>query len=167
MDCKHTKKLFSAYLDEKLNPRERKGIEDHLASCAGCRKQWQLYQKSWEMLSRWENIEPDADFIPRFWAKAAGQTSAPQLAREKNLWEWPRLVFKGRLAHLFATACLFFIIGIVALNIRLNRQTTMFLSGLSADTLAMAEDYELLRDYELITDIDFFEELRFEENGSS
>ena len=40
MTCKDVRLWLSAYLDHELPPRERRHVDEHLTSCAACRRRW-------------------------------------------------------------------------------------------------------------------------------
>jgi hypothetical protein len=63
MKCKDINKLLSAYLDEEVNPAERKLIEDHLLTCDKCRGELRLIASTREELrqalsTKADGVEP-------------------------------------------------------------------------------------------------------------
>lgn len=70
MNCNEVSKIFPRYLGEDLNQKEAQELEAHLESCASCKKELSAYEKSWEVLAMWEDLEPSAGFEAKFWDKA-------------------------------------------------------------------------------------------------
>ena len=51
MNCKQAKAISSSYVDGAVTGVEMKGVSDHLAACADCRKEYQLLAKTQEMVA--------------------------------------------------------------------------------------------------------------------
>ncbi|MDD5195708.1 MAG: DUF4349 domain-containing protein [Candidatus Omnitrophica bacterium] len=73
------KKLISAYLDGEVSDKEKIRVEEHLRSCAKCKKYWQELQATSIGMKEWrdEEISPDLEqeIRSRFlWQKTKGGT---------------------------------------------------------------------------------------------
>lgn len=51
MDCTKAKAISSSYVDGAVTGVEMKGVSEHLATCAGCRKEYQLLARTQEMVA--------------------------------------------------------------------------------------------------------------------
>ncbi|NBD24976.1 anti-sigma factor family protein [Paenibacillus glycinis] len=63
---KHPEEQLSAYLDDELNPDERRKVEDHLATCASCQALLEelAYTKQ-DLAQTFSRIEAPMDFEAR------------------------------------------------------------------------------------------------------
>ncbi len=63
MNHEEIKILLSAYLDGEVTPSEKDLVEDHLASCASCQKEFVEFKKISSSLKRWpqERLSPDVE----------------------------------------------------------------------------------------------------------
>jgi len=92
MKCEDINKLLSAYLDEEVNPRERKLIEDHLPTCEKCREELRLFASTREALRQalstkaagaepsiqaWNNVRQHIESKSSFWEHFTGILSKP------------------------------------------------------------------------------------------
>jgi len=106
MDCHAIEKLIPLYLDEELDSQEYQFVKGHLAGCPICQKELQAFEKSWAMLDDLEGIEPQPDFVGRFWTRLSLEKSWVEQARERI----DELLFNKRLLPALATICTVIII---------------------------------------------------------
>lgn len=87
MKCEGVNKLLSAYLDDEVNPEERKLIEDHLSKCEKCREELRLLTSTRETLRQalsakaaiveppiqvWNGIRQRIESKSSFWERFSG-----------------------------------------------------------------------------------------------
>lgn len=73
--CHTHRKRFSAFLDGELPYGKRNALEDHLASCAACRRQWAAIQGLGPVLERLAVPAPPAGLAARITAEARRRRS--------------------------------------------------------------------------------------------
>jgi len=92
MKCEDIHKLLSAYLDDEVNPAERKLIEDHLLTCEKCREELRLIASTREELRQalstkadgvepsiqvWSSIRQRIESKNSFWEQFSGILKKP------------------------------------------------------------------------------------------
>lgn len=163
MKCQEIKKIIPSYLEEDLQPKQFQMVTEHLNGCSGCQRQLEIFQKSWALLGRLENIEPKADYISRFWTEVSSRKSW----YEKALETVKEYVPQKRLIPAFATACLILVMGFFAVKNYFYINDEKALASLSQDDLEMVQSMELAENYDMIKDIELFEDLDVIENLDS
>ncbi len=118
MKCRKVKKYLSVFLDGELDVKERLEIEAHLKKCFSCSHERDLLQDSWEMLGRWNDIEPSAHFKAGFWRKVQEQESGK---RKQVL--YPRMF--PRWAVALATATILLVCISLHFSPRIGRQLAL------------------------------------------
>ncbi|MCL5037570.1 MAG: hypothetical protein M1269_10730 [Chloroflexi bacterium] len=78
MNCSVFKTMMPDYETESLPGTTRLKWEEHLKSCAGCRLEWEEWMKTARLLDLHEEIEPEADFMPRLYVKLAMEDRKPR-----------------------------------------------------------------------------------------
>jgi anti-sigma factor RsiW len=73
MKCEEVAKELIAYLDRRANSAERVAVEDHLASCAACRKRAEEFRKVWNVLDEMPLQEPSLGFDARLRQRIADE----------------------------------------------------------------------------------------------
>jgi anti-sigma factor RsiW len=73
MKCEDVSKELIAYLDRRANSAERVEVEDHLASCAGCRTRAEEFRKVWNVLDEMPVEEPSLGFDARIRQRIADE----------------------------------------------------------------------------------------------
>jgi anti-sigma factor RsiW len=63
MNCKKVRRKLVAYLDGELREKEALSVKEHLTKCAECKKEADLLEKSFYLLTSPERIEPSEDFV--------------------------------------------------------------------------------------------------------
>ena len=77
MKCAQINRLFGAYWDDETTQAEREWVETHLASCAACRKQYEEFSRSLELIGSLPRVEPAPDLVERVLARARRAVPAP------------------------------------------------------------------------------------------
>jgi anti-sigma factor RsiW len=93
MKCEDVSKELITYLDGRANSSERRKIEDHLASCPGCRSRAEEMRRVSMLLGELPAIEPSFGFDARVRQRVA--------AEPRRSWFW-RLVPPPRPAFAMA-----------------------------------------------------------------
>lgn len=65
MECKTATKKFVCYRDGDLPTAERLELEEHLAECAACQKEWTDYTRTVDGISGLKNIAISDDFTSK------------------------------------------------------------------------------------------------------
>ena len=71
MRCEEIKDLVFEYPDGDLTQDERFRVETHLKECRECSLFLKQANGVWNLLDRWDGIEPQGDFVAAFWDKVA------------------------------------------------------------------------------------------------
>jgi hypothetical protein len=84
MNCRQTKELFPAYLDNEINPSERRLIQAHLAGCNACQRELALLSRTRNLVSQSLNIRaaqtaPSPQALSRLQARLADEALRPHL----------------------------------------------------------------------------------------
>ncbi len=109
MNCKQTEKLFSAYLEDELDVEMVRRLEQHLAKCATCEREWQAFRRTINLVSEMPTIAPSINFGWKLRSRLAQNSPV-------SLWRWlrerltsrPALVFEGIAALLILFMGLYF-----------------------------------------------------------
>jgi anti-sigma factor RsiW len=75
MKCAQVVRLFGAYWDDETTQAEREWVEAHLASCSSCRKEYEEFTRTLELVGSLPRVEPAPDLVERVLARA--RRSAP------------------------------------------------------------------------------------------
>jgi hypothetical protein len=54
--CNSIIEQLPAYIAEELEAEEKREVEGHLADCASCTLELQAFQKTWNLLDKWEDV---------------------------------------------------------------------------------------------------------------
>jgi anti-sigma factor RsiW len=147
MKCEDVSKELITYLDGRANSSERRKIEDHLASCPGCRSRAEEMRKVSMLLGDLPAIEPSFGFDARVRQRVA--------AEPQRSWFW-RLVPPPRPA--FAMALL------IAMTVLVAKLPTKRTPAPPTNTVASAQQQEedfnaiknlgVLENYDVLTKFD-------------
>lgn len=99
MKCKVTRALISEYLDQTLPPDVHDRMTEHLASCAGCRREMEEIQQTLGIIRSLSRQEPVINLWEEFASRMQEVRESPDSAPEKAL--GPRLT--GALREGWAT----------------------------------------------------------------
>ena len=83
MNCQQTKELLTAYLDNEINPSERRLMQAHLAGCESCQRDLALLSQTRNLVSQSLNIRaaqtaPSPQALSRLQARLADEAQRPQ-----------------------------------------------------------------------------------------
>jgi predicted anti-sigma-YlaC factor YlaD len=67
MDHEKIRELISSYLDGELDDQTRKTVEEHLASCRECRKEYEEMEKFEEVMGQMTFKNPPKEFWDLYW----------------------------------------------------------------------------------------------------
>ncbi len=79
MNCKHARGLFPAYWDDETTQAERESLEGHFQSCAACRREYEQYARTLEVLGSLPRVEPAADLPERVLQRVRRAESVPDV----------------------------------------------------------------------------------------
>lgn len=65
MTCERPRELFSAYLEDALEPDLRRAVEDHLATCPACSALLATLREVNDTLADWPELEPSPALMAR------------------------------------------------------------------------------------------------------
>ncbi|HUI06787.1 MAG TPA: zf-HC2 domain-containing protein [Verrucomicrobiae bacterium] len=65
MSCQTIKGQFDERLDGRLSDPQQAAFDEHVATCADCRREWEAYAGAWEVMERHTGIEPSFGFVER------------------------------------------------------------------------------------------------------
>jgi anti-sigma factor RsiW len=150
MKCEEVGKDLIGYLDRRANSAERRGVEEHLASCAACHARAEQLRGVWSVLEEVPAIEPSMGFDARVRAAVAAEP-------RPGWFRW--LVPQPRLA--FAMALLLVVsVWLVKLPM-LPTNTAVHPMAAQNDTEKFQEinDLGVLENYEVVTKFDALSEL--------
>src|SRR5438270_10931588 len=88
--CAGMEEKLLEYLDGRVNPAERRAIEEHLANCSGCRTRCEEFRALWGALDDLPMISPSSAFDASLRARIAAEPV------RQAFWNWlpsPRLAF--------------------------------------------------------------------------
>lgn len=154
MKCKYIKGMFSEYLDDVLEPNEKKLFENHLNTCLKCKNEFEVYQRTLESLNKWKSIEPDSQYMARFWAKVE------ENEQKSGIIFLSKLILNRRLVYGLAVIGIIFIILSGPLqNYLINKQLKTMLSELDEESIEMLDKYELIKNFNLVENIDYIDEM--------
>jgi hypothetical protein len=159
MECRKIIKLIPDYLENTLSSENKALITKHLTLCPRCFKEKELYEKSWQLISQLQEIEPEAGFETRFWNRLVSQTVTPAL-RSAFIWK----TFK-RWSVVLTTVAVIIICAFLFLPVYFQTQKADLLaSKIYDEEIILVENIDLLENFEVIEQIDLLEDLDLIEN---
>lgn len=162
MNTTEFKKLIPLYLEDMLSDSQKEAFEAYLSRSKAAKDEFALYEKSWEFLGEWEDVEPQPNYMSRFWTELSVRTSWYEkiyVSIRENLLD------RSMVAPAFVTACLVLVMGVLSLhNYRQIQKSDQILANMSVDELEVVENIDLVKDYDIIEDIDFLADLEIIEN---
>ena len=73
MDCHEIRKLIPLYLDHELGEVDQQQVDAHVQNCPDCQREAREIEKSWELLGEIKAVEPDPNYLARFWQSVDAQ----------------------------------------------------------------------------------------------
>ena len=67
MDHKRIKELIPSYFDRELSPEQKHMVEEHIQSCAPCKKEWEEMRKFEEVMDKMEFKKPKPETWHMYW----------------------------------------------------------------------------------------------------
>lgn len=155
MSCQHIQEKLPEYLDKMLQPDENKRVEAHLTSCAQCRQEAALLQKSWAMLNEAPEIDPSPAYISNFYTKLTQKAPAPAFA------QWFLRPVMLRIIPAFAAICLVIFVSYTAILKTSKPSDVQALAFYDNDEIEAIENFELAENYDFIEDFELIENFEF------
>ena len=149
MNCHNVEKNSITYLDCKLDARQRREVETHLASCAACRERVRQFTELWDILDEAPAVLPSAGFDAALRARVA------QEAQRGSFWGW--LVAPSPRLAIGVTALLAFSFWLSSLPPAAHVPAPVASAG-DAE-FRMIADLPVLEDYDVLADFDALSEL--------
>ena len=161
MDCHKAKKLIPLYLDHELSETDYQQVKKHLQNCADCQSEARTIQKSWDLLGEINAVEPDPNFMSRFWRSVDAQM--PWYAKiYENV---QAVLLQRRWVPALAGAVIFLLFStIVTVQYLQKPQTAAVLAELDEAEMEMIANIDLAEHYEVIHELDFFSDFEIIEN---
>ena len=157
MNCQEIKKLIPLFLEDGLDASEVQLVRGHLSTCLDCQKEKELYERSWDVLEKWEDIELTPGFVSRFWTELSVRTPW----HEKVMVACKESLSSKRFAPALVTLSIVIIVGILSFrNYSFNvQETNNLLATLSPEEVEMVEHMELAQNFEIIEYIELLEDM--------
>jgi predicted anti-sigma-YlaC factor YlaD len=155
MECQDIKDLLLSYMEGDLNTAQNQAVCQHLKHCLFCRQELLIYEKSWSLLDKWTDLDPEPGYVSRFWNRLEEQK--PWYVQCK---EW----FKGAVMDqhwipVGVTVCIVLMVGILTYRSTFSANSTpSLLANLSVEDMELLLDYDLVEDYEIVQDLGFLED---------
>ena len=161
MDCLEIKKLIPLYLDHELSDVDYQQVETHLQDCADCQAEARAIQQSWDLLGEIKAMEPDPNYMSRFWRSVDAQR--PWYTK---IYENVQTVFvQQRWVPALAGAVLIVLISaMTTVQYLRSPQTADVLAELDEAEMEMIANIDLAEHYEIIRELDFFSDFEIIEN---
>ena len=161
MDCLEIKKMIPLYLDHELSDADHQQVETHLQHCEDCQSEARAIQQSWDLLGEIKAVEPDPNYMRRFWRSVDAQI--PWYAK---IYENAQAVFlQRRWVPALAGAVIVLLISTIATVQYLQKpQTVAVLAELDEAEMEMITNIDLAEHYEVIHELDFFSDFEIIEN---
>ena len=84
MKCAQVVRLFGAYWDDETTQAEREWVEAHLASCSSCRKEYESFTRTLELVGSLPRVEPAPDLVERVLTRARRASPAADVVPVKS-----------------------------------------------------------------------------------
>jgi predicted anti-sigma-YlaC factor YlaD len=155
MDCQKIQKLIPLYLDSELEDRQLQTIRKHLKDCPHCQRELTLFEKSWDLLSEWEDIEPVPGYKSRFWSRLSSERAwYEQLLL--NIKEF--FAMKKRSLALVTASVAIILCVLTFSNYLMKIKTNKTLTAMNPQDLELLAELELAQDFDIIENIDWLED---------
>ncbi|MEJ2220988.1 MAG: zf-HC2 domain-containing protein [Desulfobacterales bacterium] len=153
MDCHEIKKLIPLYLDHELGEVDQQQVDAHVQNCPDCQREAREIEKSWELLGEIKAVEPDPNYLARFW-----QSVDAQMPWYAGIYQDVLAVFQQRRwAPALAGAVIVALISTIATVQFLQKPNDLaVLAELDETELEMVANIDLAEHFEIIHELDFF-----------
>ena len=134
MECKEIKEIVIQYSLGGLKHVEKAGVESHLDNCAECRSFLSESKKLWGLLDTWNEVEPNKEFVSKFWDKTSiDETNFKPgvLSRLGNI--RPNWTLAGAMASIFLVSVITFSV------FSPDTRNSLFMSADERDELILIE----------------------------
>lgn len=71
MKCENIKELILVYPDGELERSEKLRVDAHLRECGDCDLFFKRAVGVWNLLDKWDGVEPEGDFVAHFWNRVS------------------------------------------------------------------------------------------------
>jgi hypothetical protein len=85
MICDRARQLFGACWDDELTQAERDWLEGHLASCPGCRTEYDGFSRALELTASLPRVEAAPDLVDRVLARTGRAVAAPDVVGQAGV----------------------------------------------------------------------------------
>lgn len=87
MNCTHARRLFPAFWDDETTQAEREWLEAHFAACPPCRREYEEYARTLEILGSMPRVEPSPGLAERALQRALrAETEPDRLPAGRTRW---------------------------------------------------------------------------------
>ena len=76
MTCERSRELFPEALYGELDPGSQKEFTEHLASCPGCRTEFEALQATLQVMNQRSQPQPNRDFLASYWDRLSARLPA-------------------------------------------------------------------------------------------
>jgi predicted anti-sigma-YlaC factor YlaD len=161
MECHEIKKLIPVFLDHELSDADDQQVKAHLLNCPDCQREARAIEKSWDLLGELKAVEPDPNYMARFW-----QSVDVQMPWYSKIYENVQAVFLQRhWVPAMAGAVIVVMISTIATMQYLKKpNAAAVLVELNEAELEMVANIDLAEHYEIIHELDFFSDFDIIEN---
>jgi hypothetical protein len=102
MECRGIKELIVRYSSDDIEEAEKVIVDEHIRDCSGCEQYFLRSEKLWDTLDAWDEIEPEGEFVTKFW----NNVSVEEDKAKTGFFGWlkgfkPNLAVSGALATVF------------------------------------------------------------------
>jgi len=106
-DCKKIKKLITLAHYDEISPKEKKELEEHLASCTQCAKEYDRLQKTLQIMDKRERKDRGSEFWEEFDQKLTHRLEKEsELKKHPSRGLFPKITLKSLIPQLTAGAAI-------------------------------------------------------------
>jgi anti-sigma factor RsiW len=163
MKCNELETNAIAYVDGKLAPPRRAGVEAHLAVCAACRERVRGFAQVMGLLDEWPAVQPSPFFETRLAARLQEEPASRSWG--SSLWQTPDFRPTGSLAAVVLAVVVTVAVAVLRYSPApapldaAGGADSQAVAVASADDLPLYQDLPLLEDYEVLRNFDVLQVL--------
>jgi len=101
--CSQARDWFGAYWDDEITQAERESLEAHFVSCAGCRREYEEFARTLEVIGSLPRHEVAPDFAERTLARIRRTASAPDRLLQPQRPAWVPIAAAATVLAIAAT----------------------------------------------------------------